>query len=147
MKRTLLASTALVMLAGASAAEISWSGATTLLYNYNITDGFDYDVDLDVTLSQELDNGLTASVTFGWELTDGEGDEADADGFAADNNATLSLSSDTASLIFGDTAYAAQTYWSGVTNMNEDAFAEADGETVLRGEMGFVTEIGIRSAA
>ena len=137
MKRTLLASTALVMLAGASAAEISWSGATTLLYNDNITDGFDYDVDLDVTLSQELDNGLTASVTFGWELTDGEGDEADADGFAADNNATLSLSSDTASLIFGDTAYAAQTYWSGVTNMNEDAFSEADGETVLRGEAGF----------
>ena len=137
MKRILLASTALVVLAGAAAAEISWSGGTTLSYNDNINDGFDFDVDLDVTLSQTLDNGLTASATFGWELTDGEGDEADSDGFAADNNATLSLSSDTASLIFGDTAYAAETYWSGVTNMNEDGFSEADGETVLRGEAGF----------
>jgi len=137
MKRILLASTAVAMFAGAAAAEVSWSGATTLEYNDDILDGFDFDVDLDVTLSQTLDNGLTASATFGFELTDGEDDEVDADGFVADNNATLSLSSDSASLIFGDTAYAAETYWSGVTNMNEDAFSEADGETVLRGEATF----------
>ncbi|WP_186827059.1 porin [Shimia ponticola] len=137
MKRILLASTALVVLAGAAAAEVSWSGAATLEYNDDITDGFDFDVDLDVTLSQTLDNGLTASASFGFELTDGEDDEVDSDGFVADNNATLSLSSDTASLIFGDTAYAAETYWSGVTNMAEDAFSEADGETVMRGEAMF----------
>lgn len=136
MKRILLTSTALVAFAGAAAADVSWSGSATLGYNDDINDGVYADADIDVTLSQELDNGVTASVTFGWELEQHE-NNSDNGTFNADNNLSASLTSDSASIFYGDTAYAAQTYWSGVTNMNEDAFSEADGENVLRGEVVF----------
>jgi hypothetical protein len=137
MKRILLTSTALVAFAGAATADVSWSGSAGLGYNDNIEDGFFLDGDIDVTLSQELDNGVSVAATFGFELTDGNGPSVDTDGFNADNNMLLSVTSDSASLFFGDTAYAAETYWSGVTNMEQDGFSEADGETVLRGEMTF----------
>lgn len=135
MKRILLTSTAIVGFAGAAAADVSWSGAATLGYNDDIKDGIYADVDLDVTLSQTLDNGLTASATFGWELEDDRIDGGND--FSADNNIVISLTSDMAGLYYGDTANAAETHWSGVTNMNEDGFSEADGENVLRGDMSF----------
>jgi hypothetical protein len=136
MKRILLTSTALVAFAGAAAAEVSWSGSATLGYNDDINDGVYADTDIDVTLSQELDNGVTASVTFGWELEQHENNDDNGE-FNADNNVSVSLTSDAASVFYGDTAYAAETYWSGVTNMGQDSFSEADGENVLRGEMTF----------
>lgn len=137
MKSILLTSTALVAFAGAAAADVSWSGAATLGWNDDIEGGVYADVDLDVTLSQTLDNGLTASATFGFELEDESGAGLTNGNFSTDDNVTISLTSDTAGLYYGDTAFAAETYWSGVTNMNEDSFSEADGETVLRGEMMF----------
>lgn len=139
MKRILLTSTALIAFAGAAAADVSWSGSAGLGYNDDIDDGFFVDGDIDVTLSQELDNGVTASATFGFELTDGNGASVDTDGFNADDNFTLSLTSDAASLYYGNTAYAAETYWSGVTNMGQDGFSENDGEQAIRGEVVFGT--------
>lgn len=135
MKSILLTSTALVGLAGAAAADVSWSGAATLGYNDDIRDGVYADVDLDVSLSTELNNGVTAAAKFGFELADDRGPEnAGGNDFVADNNILLSLTSDAGGLYYGDTAYAAETYWSGVTNMAQDGFSEQDGETVLRGE-------------
>ncbi len=63
MKRILLTSTALVAFAGAAAADVTWSGTAGLGYNDDIDDGFYVDGDLDVTMSQELDNGVTVSGT------------------------------------------------------------------------------------
>lgn len=136
MKRILLTSTALVGFAGAAAAEVSWSGSATLGYNDDIRDGIYADVDLDVTLSQELDNGISVSVTFGWELEDHRG-PANSTGntFSADNNVSVAVTSDMASLYYGDTAYAPETYWNGVTNMAQDGFSEQDSEEVLRAEI------------
>ncbi len=136
MKRILLASTAIVGLAGAAAAEVSWTGAAKLGYNDDIRDGVYADVDLDVTLSQELDNGLTAGATFGWELADDRG-PANSVGneYVSDNNVLVFLTHEMAGIYYGDTEFAAVTYWDGVTNMNEDNFSEQDGEDVLRGEV------------
>jgi hypothetical protein len=137
MKRILLTTTALVGFAGAAAADVSWSGNAVLGHNDDIEGGVYADVDLDVTLSQTLDNGLTASATFGFELEDESGSGLTNGNFSTDDNIVISLTSDTAGLYYGDTAFAAETYWSGVTNMNEDGFSEADGETVIRGEIMF----------
>lgn len=140
MKRILLTSTALVGLAGAAMADsnngVSWSGSATLGYNDDIKDGIYADVDLDVTLSQTLDNGITVSVTFGWELEDHRG-PANAGGntFMADNNVTVKVMSDVASLYYGDVEFAPVDYFNGVTNMAEDAFSEQDGEVVLRADV------------
>jgi hypothetical protein len=138
MKRILLTSTALVAFAGAAAAgghsNVSWSGSATLGFNDDIKDGVYADVDLDVTMSAELDNGVTASGTFGWELTDDRNNDS-ANDYAADNNVLLSLTSDIGGLYYGDTEFAAVTYWSGVKDMDHDSFSEQDGENVLRGEI------------
>jgi hypothetical protein len=40
-----------------------------------------------------------------------------------------------ASLTFGDTAFAAETRWVSAGDMEQDAFSEADGEAVIRGDM------------
>lgn len=142
MKRILLTSTALVGLAGAAVADghatsgITWSGSATLGYNDDIKDGVYADVDLDVTMTQALDNGIAVSVTFGWELEDHRGPASDGgNNFGADNNVSVALTSDVASLYYGDTEYAPVTYWSGVTNMVQDGFSEQDTEEVLRAEV------------
>ncbi len=143
MKSILLASASVLVLAGAAQAEISWAGVATLGYNDgdNTTgdnQGFYWDLEIDVTLSQELDNGLTAGATFGFEAVD------DDDG--ADNNLgqdigakdyTLFLESDMGGLYFGNTSFAAETRWQSAGDMEQDAFSEQDGETVLRGDMMF----------
>ncbi|SFR20159.1 porin [Poseidonocella sedimentorum] len=138
MKRILFTTTAIVAFAGAAAADVSWSGSAELGHNDDINGGLYADGDLDVTMSQELDNGVTAGVTFGFDLEDASADTLDTDGnFHADDNFTLFLESDMASLYYGDTPFAAETYWNGVTNMEEDSFSEADGEVVLRGAMSY----------
>lgn len=134
MKRILLTSTALVAFAGAAAADVSWSGSATLGFNDDIKDGVYADVDLDVTMSAELDNGVTASATFGWELAD-DRNNGSANDYIADENVLLSLTSDIGGLYYGSTEYAAITYFSGVKDMDHDSFSEQDNENVLRGEI------------
>jgi outer membrane protein OmpU len=132
MKNILLSTVALVAFAGAAAADVSWSGAATLGYNDDLEDGVYADVDIDIALSQELNNGWTAAAKFGFELVDGGGATLDNGNFSEDNNIVISLTNDMYGLYLGDVAFAAETHWSGVTNMAEDGFSEADGETALR---------------
>ncbi|SFB13568.1 porin [Poseidonocella pacifica] len=140
MKRILLTSTALVAFAGAAAADISWSGAAELGFNDDLEDGVYADIDIDLSASQELDNGVTATLTYGFELEDSDGpNDLDGDNYSTDDNVTLSLTSEMASMVVGDTTFAAENYWNGVTNMEEDNFSEADGEFVIRGEVMYNT--------
>jgi len=142
MKRILLTTASLFAFAGAAAADghlsFGWSGSATVKYNDDFFEssdgeaGVDFDVDIDLSATTELDNGVSVSLSYGFELEDGEG--ASDEGFSADENALITVTSDIASLYYGDTEYAPVTYWSGVTNMENDGFSEGDGEDVLRGE-------------
>lgn len=141
MKRILLASTALVGLAGAASAEITFSGDAELFYTFDgeqiddagtVTsdDNLEWSADFNIRFSQELDNGITAGVD--WEIDfvdDNQGNDLSASDFL------LSLTSEQANLFFGDTEFAAVNVFSGVTDMAADNFSEADGEDVLRGEV------------
>jgi outer membrane protein OmpU len=137
MKRILLASASIVAFAGAAAAEITFSGEATL--GYNDTDnvavsddavGFYWDASVDVTMSKALDNGLTASASFGLNVVeDNLGEDV------ASSDYVLSLTSDTAGLYFGNTEFAAVTHWTSAGDMEADGFSEEDGETVLRGDI------------
>ncbi len=139
MKRILLASTALAMLAGAAAAEITWSGEAVLGYNDDDpigpdddNQGFYWELDIDVVLSQTLDNGLTAGAEFGFEVADDNTGQV-----FEGSDYVLFLESDTASLFFGDTAFAAETHWDAAGDMESDGFSEQDGEVVIRGDLTF----------
>ncbi len=148
MKTLLLATVSAFVLAGAAAAEVTFAGTATLGYNdddlpetFNDDGSTDYDGDdnfgfywdgnVAVTLSQELDNGVTAGVTFDFDFVDNSGNGIDL----SSSNYVLSLTADMGGLYFGDTAYAAETYWSGIGDMEADGFSEADGETILRAEV------------
>ena len=61
MKKILLSSAAIALLAGAASAEVTWSGDAEIGYNDDWNDGAYYDAGLTVNLSQELNNGWTAS--------------------------------------------------------------------------------------
>jgi outer membrane protein OmpU len=142
MKRILLASASIVAFAGAAAAEITFSGEANL--GYNDTDnlnpdqqgadqdnlGFYWDASIDVTMSKALDNGLTASASFGLNVV-----ENDLGEDVASSDYVLSLTSDTAGLYFGNTEFAAVTHWVSAGDMESDGFSEEDGETVLRGDI------------
>ncbi len=163
MKSILLTSTALVAFAGAASAEITWSGSATLGYNDELitprtstvtvtgfttstagaattttttttvssdSEGFYWDANIAVTFSQELDNGLTAGATFNFDIAD---DNLGEDLSAGDY--VLYVTSEMASLYYGDTLQAAQTHWSSAGDMETDGFSETDGETVLRGDI------------
>jgi hypothetical protein len=141
MKKILLSSAAIVAFAGAASAEITWSGSATLGYNDDFEDGIYVDADIDLSASTELNNGWTASITYGFELDeiengdeDGTGEADDKDGFNADDNLTLKIYNDTFALTYGDTEYAAVSYWDGVSDMKADGFSEQDGEQVLKFE-------------
>ena len=142
MKRILLASASIIAFAGAASAEITFSGDATL--GYNDTDnldpdqegadqdnvGFYWDASIDVTMSKALDNGLTASATFGLNVVDNNLGEA-----VESSDYELSLTSETAGLHFGNTEFAAVTHWTSAGDMEADGFSEQDGETVLRGDI------------
>jgi hypothetical protein len=66
MKSILLTSTALVMVAGAAAADVALSGTAEAIYND--MDGYSTNVDAALTLTQELDNGMTASASMDLEV-------------------------------------------------------------------------------
>lgn len=151
MKSILLTSTALVAFAGAAFAEshgtdgVSFAGSATLGYNADSddgalgdNDGFYWDANVAVTMTKALDNGLTAAATFDFDAADTN----DADGTAGADGSDLigtgyllSLTSETSGLYFGQTDFAAQTYWTSAGDMEADGFSEADGETVLRSEL------------
>jgi hypothetical protein len=139
MKSILLASVSVVAFAGAAAAEISFSGSALFGYNddpIGDNDGFYWESDLALSLTQELNNGLTAGVTFNIDIADsnagaGDGGVLEASGFV------LFLESEQAGIYFGDTSFAAQKFWfeDNVDEMAGDGFSEQDGEFVLRGDL------------
>jgi len=140
MKSILLTSTALVAFAGAAFADghsandgISFTGEATLGHNDNDAlgniDGFYWDANVAVSMSTALDNGLTAAAQFDFDIADNSnGVDLASGGYV------LSLTSDTASIFYGDTAFAAESAWSSAGDMEADGFSEADGETAIRGE-------------
>lgn len=128
MKSILLTSTALVAFAGAAAADghatgFSFTGSADLGYNTSsevnedavaeANDGFFWELEIDVEASTELDNGLTATASFGFEVVDGNlgNDEGYKD-------YVLTLSGENASLSFGD-----------LDPVAEDRFGEVSGHT------------------
>ena len=144
MKSILLTTTVIVAFAGVAAADenagVTFGGDFTIGYNddndddnavvIGDNDGFYWEGDLNVGLSQTLDNGLTAGVSFEFDIVDEtNGQETFSDGW------TLYLMSDTAGLYWGDTSFAAESLWSSAGDMESDGFSEADGENVLRGEI------------
>ncbi|APO88410.1 hypothetical protein A9199_13535 [Donghicola sp. JL3646] len=138
----LLASVALTAFAGAAAAEVSFSGSATVgnLNGYTAgssdttTDGMYWDADLGVSMSQELDNGITAAASFTILIADGNNGNTDLD---TDEDFVLSLSSDMGSLSFGDVEFAAVSAWKSAGDMATDGFREVDDESVLKGEVSF----------
>lgn len=137
MKRILLTSTALVAFAGAAAAEVTFAGAATLGYNDDAAgdnDGFYQELTASVTLSQTLDNGLTAAASIDLE------DLAHTPGFG---DYELSLTSDSAGLYYGDTGVAAPVNFNAGSALDNAADADFDEDTaadgVLRGEATFGT--------
>ncbi|MBR2656206.1 MAG: porin [Loktanella sp.] len=142
MKSILLTTTALVAFAGAAVAEVSFSGEAALGYNdepFGDNEGFYWDGNLAVSLTQALDNGVTAGVEFDFDFSDTSlGDVLESGGYV------LSLTTENAGLFFGDVAFAAETHWTPTGWMQSDKFSEADGETAIRGDVtvgGFDTSI------
>lgn len=137
MKKILLASASIVAFAGAAAAEVTFSGSATLGYNDTdgalVTDdafGFYSEINLDVALKAELDNGVSVAVS-------ADVDELDNGKNASNGGVTLTISSETATLVYGDTENAAAEMWSSVGSMDNDGFYEQDGESVLKGTVTF----------
>jgi hypothetical protein len=131
MKSILLTTTAIVAFAGAAAAENSFGGGASLGYNDDIENGFYWDADVSVTLSQELDNGLTASATFGFDVVE---DNLGQPMVAADY--VLAVESDMAALRFGDLDPVAEANYGGVSGDTTTGFADqsADFDAMLVGE-------------
>ena len=127
MKNILLTTTALVAFAGAAAADghtsVSFSGAASA--EYNSLGGFNTDADLDATMSAELDNGFTVSTTLSFDTANYAGE--------ATKSGSLTLSSDTASLTFGNDITSASFSAVG------DTIAFGDGEDGIQGVIGSYT--------
>ncbi len=146
MKSILLTTTAIVAFAGAAAADghagVTLGGDFTLGFNddndddnaliIGDNDGFYWEGDLNVTGTAALDNGVTAGVSFEFDIFDETNGQA-----VVSDGVVMSLTTDTAGLFLGDTSFAAETQWSGAGDMEADGFSEADGENVLRGDVSF----------
>ena len=169
MKKILLSSAAVFALAGAAAADITFTGVAEL--GFNDTDngvtvdaagvatdknddnnGFYADLEITAGLSAELDNGLTAAASLNLEDlgntvsgTDSQtaaGTGAAATGPVGSANRsnidyTLSLTSETTGLFYGNTTFAAENLWTSAGDMEADGFSESDGEEVFRSEANF----------
>ena len=107
MKKILLASASIVAFAGAAAAEVNFAGDAKLGYNDDVEDGFYWDAGLTAKLSQELDNGLTVAASLDIDLTK---NNAGSLGAVTTSDWVVTVSSETASLAFGDVATAASTF-------------------------------------
>ncbi len=132
MKKILLSSAAIALLAGAASAEVTWSGSAEVGYNDDYEDGLYVDADIDITASQELNNGWTAALTFGFELNETNDDDDSEDLFNSDDNLTISIYNDIYKFTYGDIEYAPVSYWKGVSDMVADGVNEYDDESVLR---------------
>ena len=144
MKSILLTTTAIVAFAGAAFADghagVTFGGDFTLGYNddndddnaviIGDNDGFYWEGDLNVSGSAALDNGVTAGVSFEFDIVD----ETNGQAIVSDG-VVLSLTTDNAGIYLGDTAFAAETQWSAAGDMEADGFSEQDGENVLRGDV------------
>jgi len=159
MKKILLSSAAVFALAGAAAADITFTGVAELGFNdtdngvpvnnagsaVDINDdnnGFYADLEITAGLSAELDNGLTAAASLNLEdlgNTVSGTDNQTLVGTTNDSNIdyTLSLTSDTTGLFYGNTTFAAQNLWASAGDMEADGFSESDGEEVFRSEANF----------
>jgi outer membrane protein OmpU len=145
MKSILLATASILAFAGAAAADVTFGGDAKLGFNIDNGDeprddglfdggeGFFWEANLGVTLSQELNNGLTAAASFTLNIADND-DGSDVD---VDNDFLLSLTAETGGLFLGDTAFAAESHWDPAGNMQADDFSEQDGEIVLRGDFAY----------
>ncbi len=103
---------------------------------------------LGVSASTALDNGVTAGFSLDVDLV--TNNDTGSLGSVDSSDFVVSLSSDTASLDFGDTDPSADRHWSGVTNMDNDGFAEfgdATEEGQLVGEYTFGNVTGSLSYA
>ncbi|MDO7622877.1 MAG: porin [Loktanella sp.] len=127
MKNILLTTTALVAFAGAAAADghtsVSFSGGASA--EYNSLGGFNTDADLDATMSAELDNGLSVSTKISIDTANYKGE--------ATKSGSLTLSSDTASLTFGNDITSASFSAVG------DTIGFGDGEDGIQGVIGSYT--------
>ena len=132
MKKILLSSAAIVAFAGAAAADVDFSGTAKLGYNDVEADGFYADADFDIKMSQELNNGWTATLKYGIELDGLKNAGTGVETFNADNNMLLSLTNDTYGFYYGNTETAAKGIWSSAGNMANDGFSEQDAEDVLK---------------
>ncbi|MEL6570034.1 MAG: porin [Pseudomonadota bacterium] len=157
MKSILLTSTALVAFAGAAAADghatgFSFSGDAVLGYtadsdvntgpvgtNAIAGDRFFWELDIDVAASTELDNGLTATAEFGFEVVD---ENLGQDLVSSDY--VLSVSGESASLSFGDLDPVAEDRFGGVDGDTTAGFNDQDAhfdvvgfESILVGEATF----------
>ena len=147
MKNILLTTTALVAFAGAAAADghtsVSHALSATLGYNNEVDaigeDGFFWEGNLKTTATAALDNGLTAGAYF--EITvsgdDAAAGSSDAGNALVASDFVLSLTSETASLYFGDTAPAGKKYFSAAGDMESDNFSTDSDSAVLRGDVSF----------
>jgi hypothetical protein len=145
----LLASVALTAFAGAAAAEVSFNGTGVLGYNNDTNaaagaddnyDGFYWEGTLNIGASAELDNGLTAAGSFNFEFM--ESDNANSGQTLSSDDFVVSLSSDTASLTFGDTGTSANKMWKSAGDMEADGFTSdwtdfTNSKAVLRGDVSF----------
>jgi hypothetical protein len=116
MKNILLSSAAIALLAGAASAEVTWSGDAEIGYNDDYQDGFYWDAGLYVNLSQELNNGWTASASLDIDLEDNAQGSTYSLGDVDSSDWVVTLSNDMFSLSFGDvdTAMASFDYVTGL---------------------------------
>ncbi|MFP4238269.1 MAG: porin, partial [Rhodosalinus sp.] len=143
MYRILLASTALISLAGVASAEITWSGQVQLGYNSEeeVEDGEGVIASAEIApnLSVDLDYGLTAEAEATIVLFDVEGgggiDTDDLLDFDLGNDEDfdvesfiLRLSGEDFSMEFGTVDFAPDSMWKSAGDMEADGFSEADGE-------------------
>ena len=143
----LLTTTALVAFAGAAAADghtsVTHALSGELGYNSEVDgigeDGFFWEGNLKTTATAALDNGLTAGAYF--EITvsgdDAAAGSSDAGNALVASDFVLSLTSDNASLYFGDTAPAGKKYSSAAGDMEGDSFSTDSDSAVLRGDVSF----------
>jgi len=130
MKNILLSSAAVALLAGAASAEVTWSGDAELGYNDDVEDGFYWDAGLYVNLSQELNNGWTASASLDIDLQDrdvrGAGNSAMDLGTVSSSDWVFELSNDMFSISAGDIdlAYASFNFVDGVDENTPEDNAE-----------------------
>ncbi|MEO1637982.1 MAG: porin [Pseudomonadota bacterium] len=151
MKSTLLTTTAMIVaFAGAASADghagLALSGSAGLGYNDDVEDGFFWDTDVQVTGTAALDNGVTASASVEIEVAS----DTIADDAIDSEDLVLSLSTDAASLTYGDVDPVAEDRFGGVDGDSTAGFNDQDAHFDVVGFdamlVGEVTVAGITAA-